>query len=234
MRQSAGRGTDCGEQERASQEPDCRGNVIDAPDPGGSDVTAVILCGGAGRRVGGADKPLLPFRGRPLVEHVAARVRPQVSHLLVSANRNLERYAGYAEVVQDTLDGFAGPLAGVAAALTRCQTEWLLVCPGDAPCLPHDLVARLASSVRTHGTPYPLAAVPHDGQRTQPLPFLVHRSLRDDLTLRLARGERSVQRWLATLRCTEAGFADAAGAFTSRNTLAELADPDQDSICDCR
>jgi molybdopterin-guanine dinucleotide biosynthesis protein A len=234
MQRSAARGTACAEPGLASHERAGDARMIVAPDPGGANVTAVILCGGLGKRVGGADKPLLPFRGRALVEQVVSRVTPQVRHVLISANRNLERYAEYGEVVRDALEGHQGPLAGVAAALTRCQTDWLLVCPGDAPNLPRDLVHRLATGVQASGTRIPVAAIPHDGERLQPLPVLMHRSVRDDLTARLESGERGVQAWLATLSCAEVRFPGAAAAFASRNTHADLADPDHDSICDCR
>ena len=83
-------------------------------------VTAVILAGGLGRRMGGADKGLVDYQGRPLIEWALAALRPQVDQLVISANRNLDTYAVYGHrVVPDTLPDYPGPLAGVLAALQR-------------------------------------------------------------------------------------------------------------------
>lgn len=97
-------------------------------------VAAVILAGGQGRRMGGADKGLLDYRGRPLVEWVLDALAPQVAEILISANRNLDRYARYGRrVLPDALPDFPGPLAGVLAALDAVDTEWLLAVPCDTP-----------------------------------------------------------------------------------------------------
>lgn len=109
-------------------------------------ITGVILAGGRGRRMGGVDKGLLELRGRPLAAWVAERLAPQVDELLVSANRNGERYAaiGY-RVVGDRIPGFAGPLAGLHAALKVAAHQLVATVPCDSPFLPADLVLRLFS-----------------------------------------------------------------------------------------
>lgn len=110
-------------------------------------VTGIVLCGGRGRRLQGADKPLMHWRGEALAAQVVRRLRPQVAGMLISANRNLDAYRRLAPVVADALPGHQGPLAGIAAALERCATPWAGVCPGDAPLIPQDLVRRLAAAI---------------------------------------------------------------------------------------
>ena len=110
-------------------------------------VTGIVLCGGRGRRLQGADKPLMHWRGEALAAQVVRRLRPQVAGMLISANRNLDAYRRLAPVVADALPGHQGPLAGIAAALERCATPWAAVCPGDAPLIPRDQVQRLAAAI---------------------------------------------------------------------------------------
>jgi molybdenum cofactor guanylyltransferase len=109
-------------------------------------ICGLVLAGGQGRRMGGIDKGLAPFHGRPLVAHVVERLRPQVERLLISANRNIEAYTAFGEVVTDRVADFAGPLAGLDAGLHACAAPLLVTVPCDAPFLPADLVARLAAA----------------------------------------------------------------------------------------
>jgi len=126
-------------------------------------VTGLILAGGQARRMSGEDKGLVDLAGRPMVERVIEALRPQVGSLLLSANRNLDRYAAYGyPVVADELDGFQGPLAGVLSALRSVATEFMVAVPCDAPCLPPDLVQRLHASCLADTAD---AAVVHDGRR---------------------------------------------------------------------
>ena len=110
-------------------------------------VTGLILAGGRGQRMGGADKGWSMYRGRPLIVSVVERFAPQVGPLLISANRNVKQYAGLGTVVEDATDlnteSFAGPLVGVASGLRRAHTEWTAIVACDAPYLPGDFVGRL-------------------------------------------------------------------------------------------
>lgn len=167
-------------------------------------LAAVVLAGGEGRRMGGADKGLVEFRGRPLVEWVLDAVAPQVDEVVISANRNLDRYAAYGHrVVTDTLPGHAGPLAGVLAALAVVDTTWLLVTPCDTPFLPPDLAVRLLGAARYENVPMAIAG---DDQRIHHTCFLVRTDVRDDLAACLARGERAVRAWQAGLATTVVRF----------------------------
>src|SRR5687767_10821159 len=107
-------------------------------------ITGVILAGGQGRRMGGADKGLVEFLGKPLISHVIQRLSPQVDEILISANREMETYAALGHpVMADALEGFAGPLAGLHMGMTEARHPYVLTVPCDTPLLPMSLVERL-------------------------------------------------------------------------------------------
>ena len=96
------------------------------------DITGVILAGGRARRMGGADKGLVLFNGKPLIEYVIDALEPQVGCLLINANRNHEKYRSYEfDVISDELKDYCGPLAGMACVLNKIHTPYLVT----APCL---------------------------------------------------------------------------------------------------
>ena len=102
-----------------------------------SDISAVILAGGRGARMGGADKGLLPLGGKPMIAHVIERLAPQVGTLLICANRNLEAYRQFGlPVISDHFADYCGPLAGLHSALSTISTDWLISAPCDTPFLP--------------------------------------------------------------------------------------------------
>lgn len=179
-------------------------------------ITGVILAGGRASRWGGQDKGLIEVAGRPMIEYVLECVRPQVSHLLISANRNLDTYQAYGvPVIPDGDEEFRGPLAGISAALRNAQTDWLAVVPCDAPLLPADWVARLLGAARDPGTAR--IAVAHDGERLQSMVALLHCDLREDLDEYLASGERKVDRWYARHDMQLVSFSDCAESFVNIN-----------------
>lgn len=186
-------------------------------------ITGVILAGGEGRRMGGADKGLQILNGQPLVQWVLERLRPQVDAVLISANRNLERYAGFGcAVVQDALPGFAGPLAGLQAAMVQADTPLLLCAPCDSPRLPTDLALRLRAALIGAGAGAGLA-VPRASGRVHRAFCLVRRDLLPQLDAFLATGERRLARWHESLGAVEVDFDDEAAAFENLNSLADLA-----------
>lgn len=187
--------------------------------PARAEITGLVLAGGRGTRMGGLDKGLVELEGKPLAAHVLARLAPQVGALLISANRNLDRYAALGEpVVTDPPEhgSFAGPLAGIRAALAATRTPWLAVVPCDTPNVPLDLVERLAA-----GLDGARASVAAAGGRTHGLCCLLHSTLRVSLDEALARGERRVAAWLASVGARTVEFADA-DAFVNFNASADL------------
>lgn len=117
-----------------------------------SSVTGVVLAGGRGLRMNGVDKGLIEVDGRTLAGRQLEGLRPQVAALIVSANRNIERYVALgAHVVADAQPDFPGPLAGMAAAAAAARTEWVVCVPCDTDTLPHALVARLVGAALRAG-----------------------------------------------------------------------------------
>jgi len=174
--------------------------MFDDPFP----VTAIILAGGQGLRVGGRDKGLLGYKGKAMIDHVIDRLSPQVEELFISANRNLEDYAqrGY-PVLTDTLPDYSGPLAGVLVGLEKAHFDWLVVSPCDTPLLPLDLVDRLC---RARGKSR--AVVAKDPQRTHYTTLMLHKDRLGALDAYLERGGRSVKGFLETVGTSTAEFAD--------------------------
>jgi len=116
------------------------------------DVTGIVLAGGQGSRMGGVDKGLQPFRGKPMVAHAVERFAPQVDELLINANRNVEQYARFGQrVISDEIAGFAGPLAGFERGLAHASGALVATVPCDSPFLPLDLVARLRTALEAAG-----------------------------------------------------------------------------------
>lgn len=184
-------------------------------------ITGVILAGGQGRRMGGVDKGLQILNGRPLVQWVLERLAPQVATVLINANQNLERYREFGcAVLPDALPGFAGPLAGVQAALARATTPLIVTVPCDSPFLPADLVRRLQQALDAANADL---AVPRTGTQAHRAFCLTRREMLPRLDVFLAAGERKVGLWHASLRVVEVAFDDEAEAFGNINTHAELA-----------
>ncbi len=153
--------------------------------------------------MGGRDKGLIElagYAGGALVDHVIARIAPQVDELLISANRNMDDYAarGY-PVISDTLPGFQGPLAGVLQGLKHARHEWVLTVPCDMPNLPGDLCARLLQA--RADKPIVIAV---DAGRSHPAVMLIRRNLATALADYLQGGQRAVHRFQS-----QVGFATA-------------------------
>jgi molybdopterin-guanine dinucleotide biosynthesis protein A len=184
-------------------------------------ITGLVLCGGRATRMGGVEKALVPWAGRPLLAHVIDRLAPQVGAVALNVNRQAALYAGFGlPLWPDADDTLPGPLAGWLAALGRSPTEWLLSVPCDSPQLPADLAARLAPPLAGPGAPPLAIAATADGP--QPVFALMHRSLAPALAAALARGERGVQRFARAQGAAEVAFDDP-GAFADADTPDDLA-----------
>lgn len=196
---------------------------------GRAEVDGLVLAGGRGSRMGGVDKGLQPLLGRALVEHVIARLAPQVGRIVISANRHLDEYARFGlPVVSDAAgaDAFAGPLAGMAAGLAQGGSDWLIAVPCDCPRLPLDLVERLLQAALAQGAEaaVPLSPAADGSLRIEPAFCLMRHAVGPALQRYLARGGRKIQDWLAELHTARVPFTQAgdAQAFMNANTLHEL------------
>ncbi|WP_233863809.1 molybdenum cofactor guanylyltransferase MobA [Paraburkholderia adhaesiva] len=203
-------------------------SILDA-----ASITGLVLAGGRGQRMGGADKGLQVLRGQPLAAHVLARLAPQVGELAISANRHTDTYAAlgapwHAAVLADTLPDFPGPLAGLLAGLQASHTNWLLAVPCDSPWLPADLAAHLAAAALAQDADIATVTTTNAAGDVSlhPVFALVRTSLADDLAAFLHAGERKVRAWYARHKTVEVPFADER-AFYNINSLQELADFDR-------
>jgi molybdopterin-guanine dinucleotide biosynthesis protein A len=184
------------------------------------DIAGIVLAGGQGRRMGGVDKGLVELGGRPMIAHVLERLRPQVGEIVVNANQNLERYAAFgAPVVADAVGGFAGPLAGLQAGLSRTSKAYACTVPCDSPFLPADLVARLAGALAGEHADL---AVARTFDQPHPVFALMRRHVEPGLAQFLASGGRKIDAWYAALVVVELSFDDEADAFRNINTRDEL------------
>jgi molybdopterin-guanine dinucleotide biosynthesis protein A len=173
-------------------------------------IAGILLAGGQSRRMGGGDKCLRRLAGRPILEHVLERVRPQVAALALNVNGDPARFATFGlPVAADSVAGFAGPLAGVLAGLDWAA-EHAPDCPlvasfaTDAPFLPTDLVECLLQGLRAEGAD--LACAASDG-RSHPVFGLWPVRLRDELRHALVdEGIRKVDLWTARYRMVEVEF----------------------------
>jgi molybdenum cofactor guanylyltransferase len=190
-----------------------------------NDITVVILAGGKGRRMGGADKGLVTFKNIELIKHVIDGISRQSGQIVINANRNLEQYQSFGyPVVEDTLSGFQGPLSGFLAAMAFVDTRYILTLPCDGPVVTDDYVTRMLQVLNETESDLVVAS---DGDRMQPVYALIPVSLQQDLKQFLQAGERKIDLWYARHRMEQAEFAAELGLFTNINTLEELSSKDQ-------
>ncbi|MBL4712893.1 MAG: molybdenum cofactor guanylyltransferase [Gammaproteobacteria bacterium] len=189
-----------------------------------SNITTVILAGGRGRRMGGLDKGLMIFAGKPMIEHTLAAMKPQCQAIIINANRNIEHYTKYNHpVLSDDSNDFQGPLAGFAIALENATTPLIVTVPCDAPIIPDDLVERLLTALQKTDADI---AVAHDGERLQPVYALIKTDLSANLNDFLSRGDRKIDLWYAQNNMVLVDFSDIQHVFKNINT------PDQQKMMD--
>lgn len=177
-------------------------------------ISCIILAGGEGKRAGGADKGLILYEGKPLIEHVIDSVKGQVDDIIISANRNTDLYKQYTvKVYIDESPGYCGPLAGIAACLSRCDHELILIVACDMPALPGNLVDRLVTGMRSNSIS--IATV---GEHHQ-LAMLVQRDLVDSIQQQLDENQLKLIQWVKSVAFTPVSFDDTPGAFLNLNEL---------------
>ena len=192
-----------------------------------NDITAIVLAGGRGTRMGGIDKGLQLFNGRPLALQAKQRLASQVGRVIINANRNLDTYRTLGcDVYPDDDAEFAGPLSGFAVGLAHCQTPYLLTVPCDSPRFPIDLAHRLAINMQKdlQQDDYDIAMAAQGGW-TQPVFCLIKRTLLPDLLEFMASGKRKIDAWTAQHKPVIVNFDephDDPLAFANVNTLSEL------------
>lgn len=200
-------------------------------------ITAVVLAGGRGSRMGGVDKGLQTFRGMPLVMHALMRLQMQegalIGESMVNANRNLSAYESMGVSVwpDASPEEFAGPLAGFLTGLERCESPYLLTVPCDTPLFPLDLAQRLMNALDEQDADVAVASAPETDDtgrtsiRPQPVFCLLKSALMESLVAFMQGGGRKIDAWTAQHRLVHVAFDrenDDKNAFANVNTLQEL------------
>jgi len=183
-------------------------------DPVQMNMSAVVLAGGKGRRFNNSDKGLQKMSGRYFIEWMIERTKPLVDEIVISANRNADRYQklGY-DAFKDDIPDFVGPLAGLHAAMGRVKHDWILTVPCDSPLFPQDMVARFIEAL---GREEAWIAIAKSGARTYPVFMMCPKQLRDDLEQYLKDGGRKVETWYERHKHVIVDF-DQDKAFTNVN-----------------
>jgi molybdenum cofactor guanylyltransferase len=182
--------------------------------------------------MGGGDKPLRKIGGRPILARVIARLAPQCECLILSANGDPRRFAPFGlPVIPDALENYPGPLAGILAALdwaaaNRPHVQWIVSAPGDCPCLPRDLVARLREALHTEGAELAVAASLGQSHPVIGLwSVALRKPLRDALVV---EGLRKVDAWTRRYRVATVNWpAEPFDPFFNANTLDDLAEAER-------
>jgi molybdenum cofactor guanylyltransferase len=183
---------------------------------GTKDITAVILAGGQGRRMGGQDKGLIEFNGQPLVSILIDKLQQQSVDIIINANRNHDRYRNFGcPVISDQLENYQGPLAGFASAMAAVATDYIVTLPCDSPLLVNDYVSRFILSHEQSPAPIHVA---FDGERLQPVHALIKLDLRPSLLEFLDSGDRKIDRWYALHGFAQTDFSDCMDMFRNINT----------------
>ena len=173
--------------------------------------------------MGGGDKGRLTVGQRPMIQHVIDRAATQVNELVLNVNGDVDRFDDLGlRCVTDSVDGFAGPLAGILAGLDAARElghPWIVTFPTDTPFLPSDLVHKLSAS----DSQITLAATtaPDGKWLAQPACGRFNAELADDLRAALRSGVRKIRQWTQTLDESLVTFDR--DAFFNVNTPAELA-----------
>jgi molybdenum cofactor guanylyltransferase len=182
-------------------------------------ITGLVLAGGMGRRMDSRDKGLVEFRGKAMSLHAIERLSPQVTSLIVNANRNVDVYRalGY-PMVSDEVSGFAGPLAGLHAGMRVCKTALIATVPCDSPFLPLDLISQLQKALDVNDADIAVAST---GGQLQPVFALYKSSLVASLETFLTEGGRKIDKWYEQHKTIAVAFDDE-HAFANINTIDEL------------
>jgi len=195
-------------------------------------ITGLILAGGRAQRMGGIDKGLIPFLGKPLIESAIKRLGNQVGPILINANRNITKYATYGHpVIVDETPDFSGPLAGFSAGLKACTSPYLLTAPCDSPLLPADLGIKLATEMSRGDFQLVYASTKEINDKiwAQPVFCLMRADLKEPLEIFIKKGDLKIDRWFKELHSSTVVFDDTQ-AFANVNTPEELKRLEEASI----
>tara|TARA_E500000178_G_scaffold356115_1_gene431754 strand:- start:18815 stop:19372 length:558 start_codon:yes stop_codon:yes gene_type:complete len=168
-----------------------------------------VLAGGAGSRMGGKDKGLVPYLGKPLISYSINTLKLHTNKILINANRNLELYRTFGfQVITDLSKDRLGPLGGIKAGLCHCRTDILMVVSCDTPDLPNDLIKNLYFALIEGNFDFamPYTTDSLNEKRTHPSTMMIRTGLGQSLDNYLSTGQRKIDRWTETLNGVEVRF----------------------------
>lgn len=193
-------------------------------------VVGVILAGGQSSRMGGGDKALLDLGGQTVLARVVERLGSQVDTMVLNANGDPTRFSGYdLPVVADSIEGFAGPLAGVLAGMDWAheqKADYIVTVAADTPFFPPYLLVGLQMAREAEDSSLVMAVTPDPVRKfaRHPTFGLWSVSLREDLRGALEGGVRKVVQWTKPHACAEMVFNfDGGDPFFNVNTPEDMA-----------
>lgn len=183
-------------------------------------ITGIILAGGRARRMDEQDKGLVALAGKPMIEYVIKAFESQVGSIIINANRNQTTYEKYGyPVIADQIEGFCGPLAGMASGMQASTTTYVVTAPCDSPFIPSDLVEKLYTNLKQDKAE--ICAAYCNG-RLQPVFILMQTDLLPSILDFLNNGERKIDKWFEKHRLAIADFSDQPDTFININSVEEL------------
>ncbi|WP_107879290.1 molybdenum cofactor guanylyltransferase MobA [Neisseria animaloris] len=187
-------------------------------------VGVLIMAGGEGNRMGGQDKGMVMWKNKAFIDHVIDRIGPQVSHIAISANRNLEEYAKRSTHVFPDARQWQGlgPLAALCTAANDIQlakTDWLLIVPCDSLNLPHNLVETFLNAARK--SPVASAFYAQTGAQPHYSIMFIRPQLLQSTVAYLYTGMRTLRGWLQQQRARPVSFASEA-EFVNYNSPQDM------------
>jgi len=186
-----------------------------------NDITAIILAGGKGTRMGNRNKGLLEFNGKTFIARLLDALAFQSKTQIISANDQLNEYRQYRKtVIQDISNHYSGPLAGIVSCQSAIDTALVLTVPCDSPIIPSDLSTRLLKSYNKN--PASPLCVAHDGERLQNLFMLFNASLLADMQQYFENNQHSVYGWIIRHQYVCVDFSDKTANFININDEASL------------
>ena len=152
-----------------------------------NNIVGIILAGGLSRRMEGTEKSLMQLGDKPLIAHVAARLALQLETIVINANGDPSRFHQLnLPVVADTIDGFAGPLAGVLAGMRWAiknapQATHILTVAADTPFFPDNYEKQMRDALNKNPIDMPHIVLARSGEHRHPVFGLWPVQLADDL-----------------------------------------------------
>ncbi len=183
-------------------------------------VTAVILAGGGSTRMGGQDKSLLTIAQQSLLQRMIGSLQSQVEQILINSNHpdQAHRETGLT-LIADAPEFFSqGPLAGIHAALSNSNSDYLFVLPCDCTELPHTIVKQFLNAALQQN---PKVAVAWSDNRMQPVFALIQTSMLESLETYLQTGKKNARGWFEQIEASRVDFAADERCFQACNSPTE-------------